>query len=360
MGSPKQSKSSREKPSSSIDRSGETICLVSTAALKLRFLLDLQAREGGSIRFDRWMQEALYHPEFGYYAAGIRDIGRRGDFTTWPIRHNSLARALAAWALANRPAKSWHLIEVGAGTGILAAGILRAIGWWHRPKLHIVEVSAPLRVEQQKRLGRRAIWHARMEDALTACRGQALIYSNELVDAFPARIFRLKDAAWQELALRIVHGQVEEVWRNPTPDAPLPESKAFATAWPEGQRIEVQDSYRQWQGEWDRHWKAGAMLTVDYGDTCPALYHRRPPGTLRAFAHHQRLEGPAAYAGFGLRDLTVDVNFSDLMAWSRQPAAQVRTLEEFLGQHLAPQEARSPDGFPEAAEAFKVLEEFRG
>jgi len=37
------------------------------------------------------------------------------------------------------------------------------------------------------------------------------------------------------------------------------------------------------------------MLTIDYGDTCPALYLRRPRGTLRAYAHHQRLEGYDVY-----------------------------------------------------------------
>ena len=57
------------------------------------------------------------------------------------------------------------------------------------------------------------------------------------------------------------------------------------------------------------------MLTVDYGDSMPAVYDRRPRGTLRAYAHHQRIEGPAIYQNFGQQDLTADVNFTDLQVW---------------------------------------------
>lgn len=330
---------------------------MSAAARKLKFLRDLQARHGGRIPFAHWMEAALYDPEFGYYTSTIRAIGPRGDFTTWPLRDRNLARAIATWARAHRPTGPWHLIEVGPGTGLLAQEVLRALGWWKRPRLHLVEVSPTLRAAQQKRLGRRATWHTRMEEALAACGGQAVIYTNELVDAFPARVFQKGSTGWQELALRIVAGRVQEVWIDPRPG--LPESTAFATDWPVGQRIEVQESHQRWREAWDPHWKAGALLTIDYGDTCPALYHRRPRGTLRAFAHHQRMEGAAAYDAFGLRDLTVDVNFSDLLARSRDPDPRLQTLENFLQKHLPPTEAGSPAGFPEAGEAFKVLAEIR-
>lgn len=324
------------------------------SAEKMRFLLDLQEHCGGAIPFDRWMREALYHKTFGYYAANIRGIGRRGDFTTWPVLHKSLAEGIARWALANKPSGRWNLIEIGAGTGELAEAVLRAIGWWNRPRYHIVDVSAPLRAEQQKRLGRKAVWHASVAEALAACGGAALIFSNELVDAFPCRIFQQKAGGWRELALRVEGGRVQEVWQNfcrvGAADPNRPTSSAFDHDWPEGQRIEVQESFRAWQAEWLPAWKSGAMLTIDYGDTCPALYHRRPQGTLRAYAHHQRLESREAYAGFGLRDLTVDVNFSDLQRGAG-PGSKFSTLAEFL----ADQGVGGTAALTEAGEAFKVL-----
>lgn len=324
---------------------------MSQGAGKLQFLLELQESLGGSIPFERWMQEALYHQEYGYYTAGIRGIGRRGDFTTWPVVHDSLARGIAAWALKNKPPGRWHLIEVGAGTGELAAGVLKAIGWWNRPQYHIVDVSPPLRAEQKKRLGGKAEWHATMQDALAACDGEALIFSNELVDAFPCRIFQKQEAGWRELALRIVEGKILEKWR----EAALPESTAFEPAWPDGQRVEVQESFRGWQEGWLPGWKKGAMLTIDYGDLITELYHRRPHGTLRAYSHHQRLEGADAYGGFGTRDLTVDVNFSDLQKWG-SPGGEVSTLGDFLDQQGI---KKDPHVLAEAGEAFKTLVQCR-
>lgn len=313
-----------------------------SAAAKLQFLLDLQESLGGAIPFERWMREALYHEAFGYYAANIRAIGARGDFTTWPQRNENLGRAIAKWARTYRPR---HLIEVGAGSGELAAAVLRGLGWWGRPRYHIVEVSRPLREAQKKLLGRKAEWHTTITEALAASGGEAVIFSNELVDAFPCRIFQKQEAGWRELALRIETGKVIETWV----EAPLPDSTAFGHEWPTGQRIEVQESYHHWLQEWLPAWKRGAMLTIDYGDTCPALYHRRPQGTLRAYAHHQRLEGREAYAAFGLRDLTVDVNFSDVQAWTEASAA-LATLGDFLSGLGFP-----PDpGFAEAGEACKI------
>ena len=321
------------------------------SAEKLRFLLDLQEELGGAIPFDRWMAEALYHPAFGYYSATIRGIGRRGDFTTWPVLHRSLAEGIARWALANKPAGRWNLIEIGAGTGELAEAVLKAIGWWNRPRYHIVDVSAPLRAAQQKRLGRKATWHDSVPDALAACGGAAVIFSNELVDAFPCRVFQKQSGAWRELALRIEGGRVQETWRETV----LPDSAVFSHDWPDGQRVEVQESYRAWQQHWIPAWKTGAMLTIDYGDRCPGLYHRRTHGTLRAYAHHQRLEGREAYAGFGLRDLTVDVNFSDLESWT-PGTAEFSTLSEFL----TAQGINTRGALAEAGEAFKVLGQSAG
>ena len=179
---------------------------MSDAGGKLRFLLELQENLGGCIPFERWMREALYHREFGYYTANIREFGRRGDFTTWPALDKGLGRAIAGWALQNRPSKRWDLIEIGAGSGELAASILKTIGWWNRPRYHIVEISPRLRQVQQGRLGSRANWHASVPEALAACGGTALILSNELVDAFPCRVFEKRPDGWRELALRLEEG----------------------------------------------------------------------------------------------------------------------------------------------------------
>lgn len=280
------------------------------------FLVALQEELGGTIPFERFMAEALYNPSFGYYTTRIQTVGRRGDFSTMATLPHGLAQAIASWLNSLPPAtKPLHLIEVGAGTGQLAHDTLAALGWWKRLRLryHIVEVSPPLLRAQKALLrGHRIQWHPSLPAALEAADGHAHLFSNELPDAFPCRIFERTAQDWLELHLRIAGGRIEEILLP----ANLPESTVFAHPLAPGCRVEVHESYHRWLQAWAPAWKSGAMLTIDYGDLLPGLYHRRPRGTLRAYAAHQRLVGDDIYQAPGRCDLTADVNFSDLEKWS--------------------------------------------
>ena len=292
------------------------------------------------ITVEEFMRHALYDPQRGYYARRISGIGRRGDFTTAPMLDDSLATGVAAWAAkALRETGCRDLIEIGPGEGRLAAKVRKLLPWplrW-KTRLHLVETSGPLREIQQQRLGRRARWHENPAAALAACGGRAVIFSNELVDAFPARVFENSADGWREVAL--VMESSGNALECLLPVAELPVSSSFTIAHPPGQRVEVHESYRLWLHEWLPLWHVGRMLTIDYGNTAQNLYHRRPRGTLRAYLMQQRLEGLAVYQNPGRQDLTADVNFTDLAAWA-QPGAkpsQPITLASFLSAHLPPQ-----------------------
>ncbi len=336
---------------------------MSDATERLTFLRNLQEESGGAIPFGRWMSEALYHPQFGYYTTGIRTVGRDGDFSTWATLHESLGQAIAGWIKKNAlPSKPRHIIEIGAGTGELAKAVLCHLPWWNRPYYHIVDVSPVLRAQQKKLLrGRSVRWHDSMAEAMAATRGRALIFSNELVDAFPCRIFQKQDGAWRELALHIEGGRIEERWQ----ENPLPDSTIFEQPWPEGQRVEIQESFAHWLQDWVPAWREGQMLTIDYGDTAAAVYHRRPRGSLRAYSNHQRIEGVQAYVAFGRRDLTAEVNFSDLMRWGEKlglPTVSLQTTGAFVQANGQPK-ANPPEGDlyvdGGAAEAFQALVQAR-
>lgn len=156
------------------------------------------------VSFEQFMARALHDPQHGYYARGISAVGRRGDFTTAPMLSEAPARAIAAWAVLAMKETGWrNLIEVGPGEGKLAAGVLKNLPWhirW-RTRLHLVETSAPLAARQRELLGKRATYHTTIQQALSACGGNAVIYSNELVDAFPVRRFQNTGHDWQEMAV---------------------------------------------------------------------------------------------------------------------------------------------------------------
>lgn len=285
------------------------------------------------ITFENFMRQALYDPVCGYYARRITGVGRRGDFTTAPMLSPAPAKAIAAWAVkALRATGCRDLIEIGPGEGKLAVAVMRHLPWhvrW-RTRLHLVETSAPLAQLQRQLLGRRAAWHDSPAAALAACAGRAVIFSNELVDAFPVRRFQKTPDGWRELAVACdPDGPVRELLLD---RAPLPPSSGFAARHPPGQWIEVHDAYRRWLVDWLPQWHAGRLLTIDYGARADSLYHRRPHGTLRAYLLQQRLEGPAIYQNKGRQDLTADVNFTDLMEWSEPwtAAPRLQSLCAFL------------------------------
>jgi SAM-dependent MidA family methyltransferase len=295
------------------------------------------------------MREALYNPEFGYYTARIRDVGRGGDFSTFATLGDALAKAIAGWIVQTR---ARNVIEVGPGNGELARRILRQLGWWRRLGLryHLVDVDGPLREAQNKRLrGFRVRRHSTLQEALEDAGGRAWIFSNELPDAFPCRLFENTESGWQEVWVGFAGDSVEEFLKF----SPLPESEIFKLPYLPGQRVEVHESYHRWLRSWAPHWKSGALLTIDYGDLAPAVYHRRPRGSLRGYAHHQRLEGPDIYQAPGRIDLTADVNFSDLETWGHSLGWQTHrhtTLDQFLPPDADPQTCQ-------AATAFRVLEQ---
>ena len=80
---------------------------------------------GGWISFESYMDLALYAPGLGYYAAGARKFGPGGDFVTAPEISRLFGGCVAlecAEVLSQLGAGS--IMEIGAGTGALAADVL--------------------------------------------------------------------------------------------------------------------------------------------------------------------------------------------------------------------------------------------
>ncbi len=325
-------------------------------------------RELAPMPFSSFMEKALFDPHSGYYSKHIATIGRRGDFSTSPTLSTSLSQGIATWLRERwqeNPSLPRHVIEVGAGNGLMAHGILYSLGILGRRKLkyHIVETSTPLVKKQQAILEKtgRCQWHSDMREALDQAEGKAIIISNELVDAFPAELLQwhAEDQTWHQVLLS--HDGIH--WKampgNPVQlpaDSSLHGNHDFLT----GQKVERHDSYLDWLSGWIPKWHLGEMLTIDYGDVFPGVYHRRPAGTLRAYFAQQRLESLTEILSRpGKQDLTADIDFSDLRARSGSLGLleiAFQTQREFItGQKIKPppgDPATNPDG---AGQAFKVL-----
>jgi SAM-dependent MidA family methyltransferase len=324
--------------------------------------------EGGRITFERFMELALYHPMHGYYTRRVSAIGRTGDFSTGTTIGDSLVRSVASWLKAEVKQMSMpaHVIELGGGTGRLAAGILQSFKPWQRVRYQIVEVSRTLREIQERELrGRRVQWEDSVDAALKTVDGEAILISNEFVDAFPCQRFERGTEGWQEISLALEG----DLWREEYSQSCGPlASSTFALEYAVGQRVETLQSYRNWLTNLDRHFRRGAILTIDYGGSPTEIYRRRPDGTTRAYFRHQRIDGMGIYLRPGQQDLTSDVNFVDLKVWGEQLGLQTIQLinqADFIrqwasprstSQKLADQYIADESGM---GEAFKVLHQRR-
>ncbi len=122
----------------------------------IAFIVDEIAAAGGRISFTRYMELALFAPGLGYYSAGARKFGERGDFVTAPeispLFSHALARQVADVLSVYDGAG--EVLEVGGGSGIMAADMLARLETLNAlpAQYFILELSADLQARQRETL----------------------------------------------------------------------------------------------------------------------------------------------------------------------------------------------------------------
>jgi SAM-dependent MidA family methyltransferase len=269
---------------------------------------------GGWISFARYMDLALYAPGLGYYAAGACKLGAAGDFTTAPEMTPLFGAALAAQvgAILDGTGRR-EIVELGAGTGRLAADLLRALA--RRDALPsryaILEVSPDLRARQRATLERHApdqLPRVEWLSALPATIDGAIV-ANEVLDAIPVHIVARRAGSYVE------RGVIEDRSRGVLAfeERPAPASLATLAAARFPPAIdylsELNPAAEALVEELGRRLVAGAALFIDYGFPRSEYFHeQRDEGTLlchhRQHVHDDPLHLP------GLSDITAHVDFT--------------------------------------------------
>jgi SAM-dependent MidA family methyltransferase len=273
---------------------------------------DIEAH-GGIIDFGRFMELALYAPGLGYYSGGRQQFGPRGDFVTAPELGEVFARCLArqcAQILDSVSGPRGDVLEAGAGSGALAAGLLRELEQIGALPEHyfILELSAALKAQQEETIRQRApqlLARVRWLTALpTAFRGVML--GNELLDAMPVERFRVTTQGVRQLRVTWEHDQF--TWRERPADEPV-RRRIEPLHLPEGYTSEVNLPAEAWMRSVAEVLQAGVVLLIDYGFPRPEFYHpQRRQGTLMCHYRHRAHDNPLILAG--LQDITAHVDFT--------------------------------------------------
>jgi SAM-dependent MidA family methyltransferase len=282
----------------------------------------------GTIPFARFMELALYHPQFGYYMRpsepGTEQIGWDGDFYTssdvHPILGQALARqAMQVDALLGHP-DPFTVVEMGPGKGLLAKHVLSSLlaspSLAQRLRLVLIECSPAMRAAQQQQL---APWLGAsgliswLEDvtSLPPESVTGLMFSNELPDAFPVHRIQKVGDALMEIFVEVRDGRFVECLR----EVSNPEIHDYLTRLhielPEGFRTEINLQAPVWMRQVASSMKRGVVITIDYGHSAEDLYGcERSKGTLLCYRSQMASEDP--FVRVGLQDMTAHVDFTTL------------------------------------------------
>jgi SAM-dependent MidA family methyltransferase len=292
-------------------------------------------RRNGPVRFDWFMEQALYHPQFGYYSSGRCAIGRRGDYFTnvsvGPLFGRMLAAQFAEmWEVMGRP-DDFTIVEQGAHHGEFASDVLKSLRDSSVPiRYGIVEPWPVLEARQRNTL-------AEFAGAVTWRKSVAQLepfagvhFSNELIDSMPVRLVaRDQGEDWQEKFVALSDDNfvfttkpiADDALRDHLRKIPLAENVRYET--------EINLAAGDWIESVARKLTRGFVLAADYGYPRAEFYSAaRTAATLQAFARHRTVSSPLE--GVGQVDITAHVDWTSVAERAEESGLN---LAGFTDQH---------------------------
>ena len=276
-----------------------------------------EIEQRGSISFARFMQQALFHPEYGYYSSGRCVIGREGDYFT-----NVSVGPLFGQLLATQFVEIWErlgktdnfvIVEQGAHDGQFARDVLesaqgRAAKFFEALHYRIIEPFRVLQESQSRTLqafGDKVEWH----ESLAPFEG--VHFSNELLDAMPVRLI----SGDMETRVDVDGGKFVFVERAVSGTANDPQTSAQQNAF--------NQLTLEWVDEVAANLQRGYVIAVDYGHLDPQF-----EASFQVRAKHRLLDSP--FEQIGRADITMRVDWSSVIARAR---ANRLHLAGFTDQH---------------------------
>jgi SAM-dependent MidA family methyltransferase len=247
--------------------------------------------------------------------AGSQKFGSSGDFITAPEISPLFGLCLASQCRQVLQLTGGHILELGAGSGKLAAAVIEGLSDQQAVLYYILEPSAELQQRQQESLSStlspeqfaRVQWISELpNDFIGVC------IANEVMDALPVELFTVHEgqaiqvcvqqgASGYEYVQRPAPSELAELIDGIENDVGVP----FAA----GYRSEVCKLLNPWVSALAHSLKHGALLLSDYGYPRREYYlPERLNGTLSCFYQHRTHDNP--FFCPGLQDITAHVDFT--------------------------------------------------
>lgn len=268
---------------------------------------------GGCISFADFMQFALYEPELGYYVSGGHKLGTGGDFITAPMISPLFSACLGNHCAQSKPKQ---ILELGAGTGDMAIGIMQRLATLERlpENYFILEVSPDLQQRQKYYLKEKlsADLYARVQwlDRLPENQSfNGIILANEVIDAMAVERVRLKNGQWEQQIIHHDGDSFKEDFQTINAAELQTAVDELPSDLTDGYLTEVNTWIKPWIKSLAQCLQSGNITLIDYGFLRNEYYHpQRHMGTLKCHFQHQSFDDPLQH--IGLQDITAHVDFS--------------------------------------------------
>ena len=299
----------------------------------LESLIVEEVRTRGPMTFARFMDLALYHEPWGYYSSGPERIGAGGDFYTSPVAHPAFGALLTVqlagmWEMMGKPSP-FHVVELGAGTGVMVRDIIEyschvssdfadaleyvTIDMRHAHRVegahHVVSDGIPLR-------------------GITGC-----ILSNEYLDAMPVHRVTMEEGKLRELYVGVGGSELVEVVGEPSTGLLQERLDGLGVTLAEGQRAEINMGLEDLTRSLAESLESGYLISIDYGHEASDLYSSsRSRGTL--MCHYRHTANSQPFRRIGRQDITAHVDFTTLMQMGKRLGLQacgIVSQRGFLG-----------------------------
>jgi SAM-dependent MidA family methyltransferase len=270
-----------------------------------------EIRRQGSISFHRFMEAALYHPEFGYYRKAGDPFGKHGDFYTaeqlQPVFGILIADRIRRLQERMGALPDFTVVELGAGRQEMAQA-------FHEFRYVPVDVNS-----------------SGLPDRI-----QGVVFSNEFFDALPVHVAVVRADGAREMRVGFATERFAWVESGPAPEEVECYLKRYVGQCPDGQILEVNLDALGWLERIARALESGFVFTIDYGYVSPELA-RFPQGTLMSYRRHQALDD--VLQNPGEQDITAHVCFTALQEHGKSLGLETESFEPLARTLLAAGEA---------------------
>ena len=296
--------------------------------LKTKIIQAIHSNQGW-ISFDRFMEFALYDPEFGYYTGNLRKFGEKGDFVTASEISSFFAKTMCIQFEEIFLSLDKNIIEIGAGSGKFALEVIQSLDSKKIDHYFILEISHSLRKHQYELLIKNLPPHlfgkVQWIDQIPQ-EYNGIIFCNELLDALPIDLIKKSSGIPYQKGVALENDLF--IWKDKAIKDLSIYDHINLESLPDNYLAEDAIHIKSWINKISESISKGVVIIIDYGFNHSEYFHeQRSQGTLMCHFKHHAHDNPLIQVG--IQDITSHVNFSYV---AREASSKGLHINGFISQ----------------------------